>query len=1145
MYNKYTQELISKIPELYGFDSVSCRRILTKAYVFITQLKMGMNKNEVVNDELVETRETLRKLADTMESIAVFDKINGIEISEEVEVACAFVASEALSLLHTLMIFIESPSDQCNDYFFDHNNYLIIETALLYMIGGFDINSTSVVNLLVVDSAIVEQNDYLDLTNSSLLLLRILKSFINGDLTQEIITPINVPLITEEDSYDLLIEKIRVHFYIQLIESLNLYKSWLIGTTQDGVYRSLQILERIRRAASMDVENKNIAFSDIYHFSSLLMVGIQKTQQRSLLHTIPFPESHDEEYKQNFNNYLISRAKGSSGSKGRPFLWPSALAYVNKCLPGPNKDCVITMPTGSGKSFIAEIAIAQAIAKGWVLYLAPTNALVHQIRRDLRNELSELDIKIRSFIGGEEYTTLSEESINFEEKFVAVMTPEKCALALRLYPEYFANCALCIFDECHLINDKNRGTNADILLTRLMNLAENIKFILMSAMISNGKDLSDWLIKVHDENTVCESINWRPTRTLRCIVALDNTDILVKTPPALDIANNLPRNRKHVYFDSSLLFISGLSGPWTLDGEIDYKISKVPMSFPVKVSKGIPFPQFDSWKNNASRLVSEKMAYSGIPVINFILSSKHHAFSAAGKVSIPVEGADIEDLPDLVSCYLTIADRELGLDTILREHFKKGIAVHTSAMLQVEQSASEYIFTKGNAKLMFATGTLAQGLNLPAVAVVISGTSMGDPREADNIYGITTDRAKSTILNAFGRAGRPGFGHQGIAVLVPDNPSQINLDETKPYLIQGSDIMREPDASIEVHSPVENFIDLILGDENSFDFATNEELILASLLAELDNDKNIGETLGNTFGAFKRSNLITQESLEVARKKILEIKEEFIESPDIPDWLNIAGMKAGVDFFRVKEMWEAYKKRGIVLPEESLENRIMDWYTVFIEVLAHMHPKFFLSFLVTEARTETILTKMRDFIITNRILEKDEFVITQEWLALWNELGSIFKSYMNGESYKEIAEKFLRIEVLNNGRSSGAHPIPVVFKFIKEVIDPIAIDAGCFLAINEIGVYKDSDLPVSEELQSLPIALRNGCSNLGVLAWFRFGFRQRMSAHKLNEVFPLPNEQLDDATRAKWVRREKRQFLITQQEDDFLECIRKVILQEN
>ncbi|HDX9635621.1 TPA: DEAD/DEAH box helicase [Bacillus cereus] len=1147
MYDKYAQELLSKVPDLGEFDSASYRRALTKAYLFITQLKLGV-KEEILHQDLLEIRDILRKLADTMESIAVFDKINGLEVPEEVESACAFVAAEALSLLNILLSLLDDKEEEeLRDHFMFYKNYIALESALLYMIGGFDINAKSALEVLKFQDIDVSGLTYLDIGQSSVLLLQILRTFINGELDKGLIFPITAPKIEFSEKYDELMEKIRINFYIQLMESVNHYILWLKGTNPDGLFQSIRTLERIRKASSVEYDRRNTGYSDIYHFSSILIVAIQKTRFRSLLHATPYPSGANEKYRGDFQRYLISRAKGTTHKRGRPFLWPSAISYVNQCLPGPSKDCVVTMPTGSGKSFVAEMAMVQALARGWVLYLAPTNALVHQIRRDLKEALIEFnDITIRSFVGGEEYTTLSEEEIDFEEKFVAVMTPEKCALALRLYPEKFENCTLCIFDECHLINDRKRGTNADILLTRLIELAKDIKFLLMSAMISNGEELCNWLKHVHDSNAVCEPIRWRPTRTIRSILSLDYNDLIEKYPEYQKRANELTGNRKNLHFDNSMLLISGLSGPWTLDGDSDYKVSQIPASFKIKVSKNGKQPDAESWKNTASRILAEKIANSELPVINFILSSKHHAFSSAGKVEGSIEGAvgNLEELPELVKCFLTIANKELGLDTVLWDYLSRGIAVHSSAMLQVEQAAAEYMFSNGQARLMFATGTLAQGLNLPAMAVVIAGMTMGDPRETDNIQGVYYDRAKSMILNAFGRAGRPGFSNQGIAILVTDEPQVVKLDTKNLHRVQGFNIMKEPDASLEVHSPIEEFIDHILSNEYDVEYASTEDLILTSLLAELDEQNSISDTLGKTFGVFQKKEVVNEKSLEIARGRIMKIKEDFLDSSEIPEWINLATMKAGVDLFRSLEMWRAYEKRGIVKSEEVSSLGIMDWLNVFFEVMSYMHPNK-IKFYPDEAiKTETVLTKMRDYEMKNRIILGNNFEINAEWQELWRELKRLVVLYMEGAEYKQIAELLLQKEINSQNRSSGSNPIPTVFKFIKEVIEPIAIDAGCFLALNELGVFRDEEIP--ESLQALPLAIRNGCNSLGALSWFRFGIRQRKCAHVLEENFPVPVDITNDSNRASWIRKSRMEFLNgSKQEDVFLECIRMVILQDS
>jgi superfamily II DNA or RNA helicase len=94
---------------------------------------------------------------------------------------------------------------------------------------------------------------------------------------------------------------------------------------------------------------------------------------------------------------------------------------------------VVSVPTGAGKSALAELAIAQTVRDGWVLYLAPTNPLLAQARQDLTRALSPPEnVQVRDFLGGAEYTQLEGEALGvIADSNVLVMTAEKCSLALR------------------------------------------------------------------------------------------------------------------------------------------------------------------------------------------------------------------------------------------------------------------------------------------------------------------------------------------------------------------------------------------------------------------------------------------------------------------------------------------------------------------------------------------------------------------------------------------------------------------------------------------------------------------------------------------------------------------------------------------
>ena len=94
------------------------------------------------------------------------------------------------------------------------------------------------------------------------------------------------------------------------------------------------------------------------------------------------------------------------------------------------------------------------------------------------------------------------------------------------------------------------------------------------------------------------------------------------------------------------------------------------------------------------------------------------------------------------------------------------------------------------------------------------------------------------------------------------------------------------------------------------------------------------------------------------------------------------------------------------------------------------------------------------------------------------------------------------------------------------MVDNLAIDAGCFVALHELAMHPEegADL-VLDELASLPLCIRNGLNTLGSLSWYRFGYRQRVSTHALQRIFPVSSELTNDKDRAEWVRGTRRRWI--------------------
>lgn len=1098
---------------------------------------MSVAQDEVADTDLDAARLLLRRMADALESIAVFDRLYGEGPPAETGDACAFVAAESLALLAA-----SSPPSQnvlTADPLLQEANYVSVESALLYMIGGYDSNAAAIVGGIEFDGGSVGYlNPVYDARQANAIyvldrLISLCQSKVRQPRKHNIVhlTGIKLP-----GDYDTLTSDIRSRLYEKLGLALDSYLDWSGGYEDHGLGVAVSTLQSLCEASTASGYVGYSNFADIYHLSRLLLYAIERISKRSMIQSVPAPIDGHPSLLEKFTEYVQHRARGDDYHVGFPFLWPSALQYVRECLPGPSKDAVLSMPTGSGKSFIAELAVAQALCRGWVLYLAPTNALVYQIRRDLQYSFSPFESisTIRAFVGGEEYTILSEEQITVvDTNYGVVMTPEKCAVALRLFPERFANCSLCVFDECHLLNEPERGVTSDVLIARLSFVAPNIRFLLMSAMVSNPGELAEWLTSIRGGASVPITVNWRPSRTMRALLFVDEESLDANFEQAKNTLEQLPERRVNQPFTADLALIAGLSGPWTMEGPPDYRVTRLPISFPARASRRLPGPQLDSWKNTASRLLARQFATSRIPTICFVLTSRHHAFSSAEEITESMPGAIEHDtpFPPLVEAWLSIAEYELGADSALRDLLHRGISVHTSALLPTEQAASEWMFLHKKAILMFATPTLAQGLNLPAEAVVIGGTSMGDPRDwrMNRISGIS--RINALILNAFGRAGRPGFSNQGIAVLITDSPYlapvTTALDPRK--ALQKYQVLGEADAALEVHSPVEAFLDTLISDDSIIDRATRTELILTSLLAEYESDSyNSSHILSGTLAAYHKRQDLTRQVMDRIRTRITSLKEEFLQQPNVPSWINGAAMKAGVDFFRAWKMWSAYEARGLVPYKESVNLNVVDWLGVFSQVMTLLPPRQIRQYLpanITE--TETVTMRMLSCVSAQLDINSVPWQMPHEWPILWRELFDIVLQYMRGASYSEIAQTYLGLspEQVTKNRG-GKDPIPVVLRFVRDTADMLSIDAGCFLAIHELGVQGDrADASIPETLQALSLCIRNGCDSLGTLAWYRFGYHERVCAHALQRTFKVPEELTNDGDRADWVRKTRREWL--------------------
>ena len=1125
MFDEHACSLFTDFPEFEGLTRDDVARALSAAYLSVIGYKV--NGSDEHTAALEDAQPYLRRLANTLMFHVVL-----VESRESAERrAAAFVAAEAIALMADYLAVHEAEEeDQVGVR--STERFVRVEAALLYLLAGYDACSGGV--LLIETPTLGVDASTLD--TAADWCFRRLEQLCRLRLHQD---PEAAPPFGESASEELsagaLEEDTIARLYREIGQAVLDFLTWLTESG-DGLENATARLDRVIEVLSpgSDADDGDhpplgYEFGRIFHLCTLLSLCLPALGERSVVDIVPIPPSTDaEKYRQ----YIRGRALGEVGFPSRPVLWPSAYAYVRRCLVGDAKHAVVSMPTGSGKSFIGELAVSQAVSDGWALYLAPTNALTEQIRGDLREGLRDLDTDILAFVGDHEYSIFTEERVDeMLANSVAVMTPEKCALALRLSPSAFENCRLVVFDECHLLGDtgSSRGPVAELILTQLMLRAPTSRFLLMSAIVQNPDELAEWIATATGAVGTAVTIGWRPTRTLRAVLGVDDQNFQEAAKEARKALKELPDRRKKVRFSADCAIAASLQGAWQTQAEPDYAITRLDCRASLSVHRKKTGAKWrytfnaDSWVNDTATSLATKLVERDIQTLVFTPASKHYPFSNARKVALADDTLQGRPgTPSRVNFCEILTEYELGCTSEVFELLRRGVAVHTSLMLETEKIGSELMFRKRTAPLMFATGTLAQGLNLPAVAVVIAGSRIGDPRGQERSV---VDRRKfSQLLNAAGRAGRAGFANQGLVVAIPDAPVSLANFSSVLKVRDQVDYLQKSDDSVRVESGLEGFLDSVCDQTLRSDQANDTELQVVSILAGGDANQLAPQSvLSRTFAAYLRRKAGGSEVNDEDAEHLIRVGTQFVEETGAPAWLTIAAQRAGLDFFltfTISRAWESVRA-GPTPDYQSWS--VQDWVDELIRLIPHIPPGLLARHL-TRGRLKQIsetfkaIDKNQAHLFYTRELE---WTPPDYWLDAWQTAVPPLRAWMEGASIREIASLITGkgIDEIPWDRIQGK-AIPRALSVTGESWSALALIAGGFLAVAE-QVF-EGEVPLA--LACLPMSIKYGCDSPGALAWFRFGIRLRRPSRLLAERYPPPHLPNDEELK-EWVRTARRDWL--------------------
>ncbi|MBA3921669.1 MAG: RNA helicase [Nostocaceae cyanobacterium] len=372
-----------------------------------------------------------------------------------------------------------------------------------------------------------------------------------------------------------------------------------------------------------------------------------------------------------------------------------------------DRSVVVCAPTGSGKTLIGEYAIYRALARGRrVFYTTPLKALSNQKLRDFREKFGNDSVGLLT----------GDTSINRDAP-ILVMTTEIFRNMLYGTPIGEVGTSLIgveavVLDECHYMNDRQRGT---VWEESIIYCPREIQLVALSATVANSDQLTDWLNHVHGPTDLIYS-DFRPV--------------------PLSFHFGSPK------------------GLFPLLSEDNTKINQR-----LKLKRGAGDRSRDRARPEAPGLVTtlnQLQERDMLPAIYFIFSRRgcDKAVADVGDLWL-VNNEESQDLRWQIDEFLA-KNPDAGRAGQVAPLYK-GIAAHHAGILPAWKGLVEELFQQGLIKVVFATETLAAGINMPARTTVISSLS----KRTDSGHRLLN---ASEFLQMAGRAGRRGMDKQGYVV---------------------------------------------------------------------------------------------------------------------------------------------------------------------------------------------------------------------------------------------------------------------------------------------------------------------------------------------------------------------------------------------
>jgi ATP-dependent RNA helicase HelY len=451
-----------------------------------------------------------------------------------------------------------------------------------------------------------------------------------------------------------------------------------------------------------------------------------------------------------------------------------------------DRSVMVAAPTGTGKTLVAEYAIWRAQQRGQrVIYTTPLKALSNQKYRDLR-----------TLYGFDAVGLVTGDIVEHSAASIVIMTTEVYRNMLleeggdrfgrgeNVIPSSMADVGSIIFDELHYLSDIGRGP---VWEEAIICSPPNVQLVGLSATVSNAEDLADWISRVH--RPISLVVHEERAVPLEHYYFLDNKLHLAQDADGNRIerfhdvggearmASLMRRNRTYTFDADEEESDEWEENQWQKKNKRRKATTKGTAVNGVSVSSSNSTQAEEEQTAKPRRQVERRSPEPGevltalrdadlLPCLYFLPGRKvveEGATSAALHIfTSPEEEALIKEEVGIWLEQMPKEDRNLQQVHALAEILPRGLAFHHAGLLPGLKVLVETLFARGHLRAVFATDTLALGINMPARAVVVGSLSKFDGQEMRLL-------TPNEYRQLTGRAGRRGMDIRGAAV-IPYSP---------------------------------------------------------------------------------------------------------------------------------------------------------------------------------------------------------------------------------------------------------------------------------------------------------------------------------------------------------------------------------------